>query len=56
MYGVHPNPRDRLISAGGAAILCGVVGYALILGLGVRMPVVIPDAQACACPSSSPTR
>ncbi|KQN28764.1 energy transducer TonB [Sphingomonas sp. Leaf38] len=44
MYGVHPSPRDRLISAGGAAILCGVIGYALILGLGVRMPVAIPDA------------
>ena len=44
MYGVHPNPRDRLISAGGAVILCGVFGYALILGLGVRMPVAIPDA------------
>ena len=44
MYGVHPNPRDRLISAGGAAILCGVIGYALVLGLGVRMPVAIPDA------------
>jgi len=43
MYGVHPNPRDRLISAGGATILCGVVGYALILGLGVCMPVAIPD-------------
>ena len=44
MYGVHPNPRDRLISAGGATILCGVLGYALILGLGVRIPTAIPDA------------
>ena len=44
MYGVHPNPRDRLISAGSAATLCAVIGYALILGPGVRMPVAISDA------------
>jgi protein TonB len=54
MYGVHPNPRDRLISAGGAAILCGVIGYALILGLGVRMPVAIPDALKTFAVSPAP--
>ncbi|PTW46986.1 hypothetical protein C8J25_104326 [Sphingomonas faeni] len=44
MYGVYSNPRDRLISAAGAAILCAVIGYALILGLGVSIPTAIPDA------------
>ncbi|KQN02060.1 MULTISPECIES: energy transducer TonB [Sphingomonas] len=44
MYGVHPNPRDRLISAASAAILCAVIGYALILGLGVSIPTAIPAA------------
>jgi len=44
MYGVHSNPRDRLISAGSAAILCAVIGYTLILGLGVSIPCAIPDA------------
>ncbi|QCB41203.1 TonB family protein [Sphingomonas sp. PAMC26645] len=44
MYGVHPNPRDRLISAASAAILCAVIGYTLILGLGVSIPSAIPDA------------
>ena len=44
MYGVHSNPRDRLISAAGAATLCAVIGYALILGLGVSIPTAIPDA------------
>ena len=44
MYGVHSNPRDRLISAASAAILCAVIGYALILGLGVSIATAIPDA------------
>ena len=44
MYGVHSSPRDRLISAACAAILCAVVGYALILGLGVSIPTAIPNA------------
>ena len=44
MYGAHPNPRDRLISAAGAAMVCALAGYALILGLGVTMPTAIPDA------------
>lgn len=44
MYGVQPNPRDPLISAAGAALLCAVLGYALILGLGVSIPTAIPDA------------
>ncbi len=44
MYGVQPNPRDRLISAAGAALLCAVLGYALILGLDVSIPTAIPDA------------
>lgn len=44
MYGVHSNPRDRLISAASAAILCAVIGYTLILGLGVSIPTAIPDA------------
>ncbi|MEG3172508.1 energy transducer TonB [Sphingomonas sp. ZB1N12] len=41
MYGVYLNPRDRLISAAGAALLCAVIGYALILGLGVSIPTAI---------------
>ena len=45
MYGVHPNPRDRLVSAASAARLCAVIGYALILGLGVSIPTAIPDAR-----------
>lgn len=44
MYGVHSNPRDRLISAASAVILCAVIGYALSLGLGVSIPTAIPDA------------
>ena len=44
MYGVQPNPRDRLISAAGAAMVCALAGYALILGLGVTVPAAIPDA------------
>ncbi|RKE47503.1 MULTISPECIES: energy transducer TonB [unclassified Sphingomonas] len=44
MYGVHSNPRDRLISAASAALLCTVIGYALIIGLGVSIPTAIPDA------------
>lgn len=44
MYGVHPDPRDRIIAATGAAMLCGFIGYALILGLGVSLPTAIPDA------------
>lgn len=44
MYGAHTNPRDRLFSAASAGILCAVIGYALILGLGVSLPTAIPDA------------
>ena len=46
MYGVHPSPRDRLISAASAAILCVVIGSALVLGLSVSVsiPAAIPDA------------
>ncbi len=44
MYGVHTNPRDRIVSATGAALLCVLLGYALVLGLGVSMPAAIPDA------------
>lgn len=41
---VHSNPRDRLVSAIGAALLCAAIGYALIVGLGVSIPTAIPDA------------
>ncbi len=44
MYGVQPHPRDRILSAAGAAGLCAALGYALILGLGVSLPSAIPDA------------
>ena len=44
MYGAHSKPRDRLLSAASAAILCAVIGYALILGLGVSLPTAIPNA------------
>ena len=44
MYGVQPHPRDRILSAAGAAALCAALGYALILGLGVSLPSAIPDA------------
>ncbi|WP_380784624.1 energy transducer TonB [Sphingomonas sp. R86521] len=43
MYGVQA-PRDRIASATGSVLLCGLVGYALILGLGVSMPGAAPDA------------
>ncbi|MEG8014957.1 hypothetical protein [Sphingomonas sp. 22R3R2A-7] len=44
MYGVQPHPRDRILSAAGAAGLCAALGYALIMGLGVSLPSAIPDA------------
>ncbi|MEG3163673.1 energy transducer TonB [Sphingomonas sp. PB2P19] len=43
MYGVQA-PRDRIASATAAILLCAIIGYALILGLGVTMPGVVPDA------------
>lgn len=43
MYGVQ-TPRDRIASATASILLCAMVGYALVLGLGVTMPSVAPDA------------
>lgn len=34
----RPDPRDRLISAGLSAGIVGLLGWALLAGLGVRMP------------------
>jgi protein TonB len=43
MYGVQ-TPRDRIASATASILLCALLGYALILGLGVTMPAVAPEA------------
>ncbi len=43
MYGVQ-SPRDRIASASASILLCAAIGYALILGLGVTLPLATPDA------------
>jgi protein TonB len=43
MYGVQ-TPRDRIASATASILLCALLGYALILGLGVTLPAGAPEA------------
>ena len=43
MYGVQ-TPRDRIASATASILLCALLGYALVLGLGVTMPAGAPEA------------
>lgn len=44
MTAIQPSPRDRIGAAAAAAAVTALAGYALILGLGVRMPVAATEA------------